>query len=177
MNASTVDTLLAHEELLRALARDLLHDEHAVDDVVQQTWLVALQREPRISEAFGAWLLRIARNFALRALRTSARRHEREKHGAAVEAVPSTQAILEREETRRRVVQAVIGLPEPHRATIVLFYFEGLPLREIARRLDIPLETVRSRLKRARLELRKQLEREHGHEDQGIHRMLVPLAG
>jgi RNA polymerase sigma-70 factor (ECF subfamily) len=177
MNASTVDTLLAHEELLRALARDLLRDEHAVDDVVQQTWLVALQREPRMSEAFGAWLLRIARNFALRALRTSARRHERERRSAVVEALPSTQAILEREETRRRVVQAVIRLGEPHRAAIVLFYFEGLPPREIARRLGIPVETVRSRLKRARSELRAQLEREHGETDRGIHHMLLPLAG
>src|SRR5262249_42675732 len=107
----------------------------------------------------------------------SARRHEREKRGAAVEALPSTQAILEREETRRRVVESVIGLADPHRAAIVLFYFEGLPPREIARRLDIPVETVRSRLKRARFELPRLAGRDEGNEAEGLHRVRAPRGG
>ncbi|MFO0985482.1 MAG: sigma-70 family RNA polymerase sigma factor [Planctomycetota bacterium] len=175
MNASSIDGLLAHEHLIRALARELLHDEQSVDDVVQDTWLVAIQREPARSESLASWLARIARNFALRTLRGSARRRHRESATAAFEVVPSTEQILEREETRRLVVRAVLRLPEPHRGVTVLRYFEGWPPRAIAKRLGVPVETVRSRLKRARAELRLALAADHG-EGGSLARRLGALA-
>ncbi|MFO0984347.1 MAG: sigma-70 family RNA polymerase sigma factor [Planctomycetota bacterium] len=176
MNASAADLLLKHEHLIRSLARDLLNDDHTVDDVVQQTWLAAIQRSPRVSEALGGWLAIIARNFALRSLRASTRRRAHEERGAPREAVPSTATILQREETRRQVVSAVLALAEPERAVTVLRYFEGLPPRAIARRLAISADTVHNRLKRARAELRLALTRHHG-DQRLLSRMLVPLAG
>ncbi|MEW6745459.1 MAG: sigma-70 family RNA polymerase sigma factor [Planctomycetota bacterium] len=177
MNTLSAEVLLRHDARIRALARELLADENGVEDVAQQTWLAAIQRSPQQPGSLGAWLASIARNFALRSFRSTARRRQHEQHAARPETVPSTEEILEREETRRAVVLAVLRLPEPHRSTTVLRYFEGLPPRVIARQLGVPVETVRSRLKRAHAELRIALARDHGGEGRSLSRMLVPLAG
>ena len=66
---------------------------------------------------------------------------------------------LEREESGRVVRLAVCGLSKEHRAVLTLADVEGLSYEEIAAALDVPLNTVRSRLHRARMDLREKLER------------------
>jgi hypothetical protein len=56
----------------------------------------------------------------------------------------------------------VLALEEPYRETVLLRYFENLPPRAIARRLAVPVETVRTRLKRALETLRARLDRDYG---------------
>src|SRR6185369_2735229 len=56
------------------------------------------------------------------------------------EATPSVDAIVAREQARRRVVEAVLQLDEPNRSTLLLRYFERLPPRAIAERLGVPLD-------------------------------------
>lgn len=51
------------------------------------------------------------------------------------------------------------NMKEEYRLTIVLFYYDGLSLRDIADVLDIPVGTVKSRLNRGRAELKTALER------------------
>ncbi|MHC4493695.1 MAG: RNA polymerase sigma factor, partial [Planctomycetota bacterium] len=65
--------LLAHGDFVRAVARSVVFDETRVDDVVQQTWVAALERPPRDRSGLRAWLGRVARNFALRASRDEGR--------------------------------------------------------------------------------------------------------
>ena len=72
--------LLANAGNLRALARRLVADDHDADDVVQQTFVAAVERPPRADVPLRPWLARVARNFALRTLRGRRRR-------AALEAV------------------------------------------------------------------------------------------
>jgi hypothetical protein len=60
------------------------------------------------------------------------------------------------------VVRTVLALAEPYRTTILLRYFEALELTEVAARMGVPLETVRTRLRRAHERLRGELRREHG---------------
>src|SRR5262249_44928366 len=103
------------------------------------------------------WLATVARNFALIARRGESRRRAREARSALPEALPSTASIVERESTRRRVVDAVLALEEPLRSTVVLRYLDGLPPRALARRMTAPVETVRSRQKRALALLRAKL--------------------
>ncbi|MFO0984850.1 MAG: sigma factor [Planctomycetota bacterium] len=57
-----LETLLTHTPWLCALARGLLLDPERADDVVQQTWLVALERPPRTAHNLRAWLGAVARN-------------------------------------------------------------------------------------------------------------------
>ena len=63
---SVLAALLSHAEFVRRLARSLLHDEAAAEDVVQETYLAALVRPPRVTgEATArAWLARVVRNLS-----------------------------------------------------------------------------------------------------------------
>ncbi len=144
-----------------------MFDDALADDVAQDVWVAALEHGPRETSSLRAWLAALARNLAWKSRRGDRRRAAREEAVARPEAVPSAAEILERESVRRRVIEAVLALEEPYRSTIVLRYFEGLEPREVARRLEIPVETVRTREKRARELLRTRLDREHGGDGDG----------
>jgi hypothetical protein len=90
--------------------------------------------------------------------------------------VPSTAEILAREESRARVVEALRALEEPYRSTLLLRYFEDLPPRAIARREGVPVETVRTRIKRGLECLRARLDREYGGDRGAWGAALLPLA-
>ncbi|MHC5021507.1 MAG: sigma-70 family RNA polymerase sigma factor [Planctomycetota bacterium] len=168
--------LLAHWPFVRALARRLVHESDA-DDVAQETMLTALERPPRAGGSLRGWLAAVARNVARQGWRSDARRQRREDAVRVVDATLSTAAIVERESQRRLVADAVIALAEPYRAAVVLRYFEGLKPGAIAERLGIPVETVRTRLKRAVAELREQLDARHDGDRAAWTTALLPLAG
>ena len=150
---------MAHEPGVRALARRLLDDLDQSEDVVQETWLAALRNRGPLKDP-GAWLRGVVRHLALRVRRGEGRRAVREAAAAKREGLPSVASIVEREATRRRVLGAVLELDEPYRSAILLRYFENLPPRDLARRLGVPVETVRTRLKRGITRMRRGLERE-----------------
>jgi RNA polymerase sigma-70 factor (ECF subfamily) len=170
------DALLAQDWRLRQLARQLVQDQNALDDIVQQTWLAALERGPTHQLALRSWLARVVKNFALKRRVSERRRNLRERNSARPERVPSTAEILEREAARRSVVDAVLALEEPYRTTLVLRYFEDRPPRAIAKRLALPVETVRTRTRRALERLREELDRRHGGDRGQWMRSLLPLA-
>lgn len=150
------ETLLLHGSGLRALARGLLRDDHAAEDVVQETFVAALEQRAQSPERLGAWLAGVARNLALLRLRREARRAERERVTAASEVLappgPAAEHVL------REVVDAVLELEEPYLGTIIARFFQDLPPREIARRQGVPVSTVKSRLGRALARLRERLD-------------------
>lgn len=156
------EALLAHGNYVRGLARELVFDAALARDVEQETWLAALEQTPRDPAATRGWLAAIVRNLARRAWRSSARRRAHEAAGAELErVVPSPEEVLEREELRARVVAAVNALEEPYRAALVLRWLEGHDPREVARRLGVPPETAKTRLKRGLELLRARLDREN----------------
>jgi RNA polymerase sigma factor (sigma-70 family) len=150
--------LLEHSAFVRRLARTLLRDGQAAEDIEQETWRAALERPPR-GEARG-WLTRVLRNFARRRWRAETRRVARERGATRDEALPAADAAPERAETLQRVVDAVRALEEPYRETILLRFYEDLPPRVIAARQGVPVETVHTRLKRGLAELHARLARE-----------------
>ncbi|MBI3820827.1 MAG: sigma-70 family RNA polymerase sigma factor [Planctomycetes bacterium] len=156
------ESLLLHEGFVRALARAILGDENRVDDAVQQTWLAAMQSRDSRPRTLRAWLATLVRNVARDSLRRDSARNRREHDAARPESVPSMAEILEREEARRDMVDAVARLEPPYRDVILLKYFEGLPPRAIARKLDLPVETVRTRQKRALELIRAELAARRG---------------
>ncbi|HEX6883393.1 MAG TPA: sigma-70 family RNA polymerase sigma factor [Planctomycetota bacterium] len=153
--------LLVHDGFVRALARSLLRDGHAAEDVAQETWVAALERGSA-AMTWPAWLAGVVRKRAGKHARGQARRTRRERLAARVEELPSEAEILAREAARARVVAAVLALDEPYRGSVLLRFFEGLPPRAIAARQGVPVETVRTRLRRALDVLRARLEREYG---------------
>lgn len=65
---------------------------------------------------------------------------------------------LEGMEARRVVAESLRQLPAPYRAALTLYYIDGLAVREIAQVLDMPVNTVKTHLHRARLALKKELQ-------------------
>jgi RNA polymerase sigma factor (sigma-70 family) len=156
--ACAPDRLADHRPFLVRLARAMTVDENTADDLVQDTWLAALERRIAPSRAL---LARILRNRWSNVLKLDGRRRAREREVARPEAqvAPRTQEELEVEQ---RVLLAVHALPEPQRSAIWLRYWHDMSPERIARETDSRLETVRSRLARGRALLRERLGRELG---------------
>ncbi len=149
------------------LYNSLVHVVGSTDtayDVVQDALVQAYVKLETFERASGfyTWLYRIAFNLAIS-------RRRRERPVLSVEqardvlghepvdrgAVPG--ARLEQQERAGQVQSALATLSEEHRAILILREVDGCAYEEIAQVLDLPIGTIRSRLHRARLQLRDQL--------------------
>jgi RNA polymerase sigma-70 factor (ECF subfamily) len=144
-----------HHAVVHRIAARIVGREEA-DDVAQETFLRAFHRLDRFrgESAFRSWLLQIASNSALNALRR--RRPEPvgdapDEPEAPAQRGPVTQ--LEDRERRERLELKLAQLRPEHRAVLVLRDLEGLPYEEIAQVTDSPMGSVKGRLHRARREL------------------------
>ncbi len=171
------EELLAHADFVRGLARRLVADDQKADDVSQEALIAALEHPPAGSQSPRAWLARVIRNFINRLHRAEQRRAKREKSVAGKNEVPSTAEIIEREETRLRVVEEVLGLDEPYRSAIILKFYENLDSHQAAGRLKIPAATFRTRLRRGLEKLRARLDKAFGGDRSAWCLALAPLAG
>lgn len=155
-----LDALTSDDRWLRRMARRLVRDPSIADDLAQDTWVAAL-RQGR--EAGRGWLATVLRNAAAQMRRSDSARERRELAVAPVEGSGDPAAsIVDRLATQRRVLDAVLALPESARTVVLLRFYEDLPPREIARRLGEPLASVKSRLHRALDRLRAELDARHG---------------
>jgi RNA polymerase sigma-70 factor (ECF subfamily) len=155
-----------HQERIYAAVRRFCGHEDDACDIVQRAFLNAFRkiREFKGDAAFSTWLYRIAFNEAIsyrRERRRPAVSLEVSDNGvrSALEPVERTgpEARLESEETQKKVQQALDLLSDEDRQVILLRDLQGHSYEEIAEILGIPKGTVRSRLHRARLELRDRL--------------------
>lgn len=133
-------------------------------DVVQEAFVQAFLKLDTFhrTSAFYTWLYRIAFNVA-----SSHRRrrrpyvsveHAREVSGQEpLDGQPGPHHRLEEAERCRQVQEAIALLSEEHRTVLVLREMDGCCYETIAEILEVPVGTVRSRLHRARLQLRDQL--------------------
>lgn len=154
--------LLTHADWVRRLARELVRDEHRVDDVVQETWVAAMRSPPGDSSNVRGWLAKVVRNIARGRGRADVRRIKREVEGARSKAVPPEHEVSERARLQHELAEHVLKLDEPYRVVLLLRYFDGLPPRTIAARLGIPVATVRTRHARGLEKLRERLTRDRG---------------
>jgi RNA polymerase sigma factor (sigma-70 family) len=180
-----LDTLLQHQEWVRTLARHLVADASLAEDVAQQTMVEAIERAPKDLRAPRGWLARVARHAARGLMRQERRRARREQsvaaaqvRAAALDAAAGDPAVtVQRAQAHKRVVDAVLGLPDPYRTVVLLRYFDDLEATEIARRLGRPLATVRTQVQRGIERLRAQLDREFGGDGAAWRAALLPLCG
>jgi RNA polymerase sigma-70 factor (ECF subfamily) len=136
-------------------------------DVVQEAFVQAFLKLESFqgASAFYTWLYRIAFNVAATHRRRRGAMHAAEKAAmpmgrCAVSMEPrpdSPTEHIEQEERCRQVRQAISRLPDEYRTVLVLREMEGQCYETIAEVLDLPVGTVRSRLHRARMQLREQL--------------------
>lgn len=172
-----VSELLNHAEWLQRLARSLVRDDAAAEDLVQDTWLTALRTGPRDGERARPWLARVLQNRLRSVERSKKRRGRREAEVAPHEALPSTAALSERAESARLLLAAVLELPEAQRQVLLLSYFEGLSITRIAALTTSSEVAVRSRITRAVAALRERLDKRSDGDSARWLQALVPLAG
>ena len=153
-----------HDRVYRFGVR-VCRDSFDADDAVQEAF-TKLARRPDVARAPSAlsWLLSVVRNACLRMLRPFAR--ERRSLGeriADADAVPAEaldpEAALARWRLCRAVHAAIARLDGPHREVLILRDLEGLTGTEAAAALGLTEAALKTRLHRARAELRSALER------------------
>lgn len=147
-------------------------------DLAQEAFLHALQAIGSFQKRsrFYTWLFRIAVNVSITHRRKRAKAVTLSLHGPDGEwrgdhqaaklvgrvsdeaATPPTK--LSAQETEGRLLQGLEQLDDDHRAIVVLSDIEGMGYQQIAEILDLPIGTVKSRLHRARMELRDRLKAE-----------------
>lgn len=168
--------VLRHERALRRLATALCRSPADADDAVQHALTqAALGRRPR-GAPMVAFLRTTLRNHLanLRKLAQRRRRHEGERAATAPQHAMPVDELVARDQLRRQVASAVLALDEPYRTTVWLRWFEDLATADIARRLAVPENTVRTRLQRAHASLRARLDAVHG--DRGWAAFAAPIA-
>jgi RNA polymerase sigma factor (sigma-70 family) len=136
----------------------LLHNHHDAEDAFQATFLVLIKKAADVPrEAVANWLYGVARQTALRARATAAKRGRRERQVANL---PEPTMEDGRDTDLQFVLDEMLSrLPDRYRGIIVLCDLEGLTRKEAARHLAIPEGSVASRLARARAMLAKRLAR------------------
>lgn len=156
------EELLAHAAWVRELARGLVRDASDADDLAQDTFVAALRGTPRERGAMRAWLAGIARRLAWKRQRDH--RRESDLDDGALEHAGSNPESIERLELHELLAKELRALREPLRATLIERYVHGRSAAQIAERSDVPLATVRSRLKLGLDELRARLDRRFDRE-------------
>lgn len=168
------EELRRHAEWLRGLARALVGDAATADDLAQDAWLVRGTRELP-SDEVRPFLTGVVRRLASQWRRSVARRGARERDSARPERTPSADQLLEQLDTQEFLLHSLRGLTEAYRDALLLRYFEGLEVDEIARRSGTTPGTVRSRLSRGLAELRERLDRRHPSGREGWTLALLPM--
>jgi RNA polymerase sigma-70 factor (ECF subfamily) len=168
-----------YEARVYALALRMLRHEHDAEDVTQQTFLSALENLAgfRGEAAFPTWLLRIATHAALKIIRKrkgldTVSLEETTEYADDYESVPhpeyiadwrqSPEQLVQSNEIRRLLDDALDQLDEKHRLVFLLRDVEGLSVKETADTLGLSEANTKVRLLRARLQLREQLTRTLG---------------
>ena len=118
----------------------------------------ALEKRPEEVREPRSWLAATLRRGWSKSLRGMRHRSDREREAARPQSSDPLTDTLEREEARRVLLNALATLEQPYRSCLLLRYFEGLPPRRIAKRLDLPVETVKTRIKRGLAQLRARLD-------------------
>jgi RNA polymerase sigma-70 factor, ECF subfamily len=150
-----------HRHLLNFIFR-IMRDETIVEDIGQDVFISVYRALPKFDEnrgvPFGAWLFIIARNQCISELRKKKTANFvpiLEDFPAADHSLASDEILIQ-EEQRAALFQALETLEEPFREAL-LQSLKGASIDEIARRCNVPQNTIKTRLFRAKNKLRKAL--------------------
>ena len=148
---------------LGRLAWRLTGDRDAAQDIVQDAWLAIVRGLRRLDDPaqFRSWAYRIVTNKCAdwTRRRIVQRSAAEELRAAAASDSGSSSSDAESTDAVIRIRDALAKLPSEQRAVLSLHYLDGMGVAEIARTLDVPEGTVKSRLYHARSRLKQVLER------------------
>jgi RNA polymerase sigma-70 factor (ECF subfamily) len=168
------ELLEAHRDRVFNITFRKLGNRAEAEDVAQEVFISVFKTIDHFREEskFSTWLYRVAVNHCKNRIKYLARRHDRDRDeldetshqqngatlGAPVRAAQPDRA-LEGAQMERLLQEAIGHLDDDHRIVVVLRDVEDLSIEEICEITGLPDGTVKSRLHRARLALRKRLQR------------------
>ena len=172
LDGAMEELLARYDRRIRSCARQMAYDRDAVEDLVQETFLRVLSSLPGFEgkSAFSTWLYRLAHNTCIdtyrRTTRQRAHRTGRDDQALLEEFLAGDddqgggdpEAHLEHELAACYVGWLLSALSADNRRVIELRLLEGRPTEEVARLLGTTADGVKSRLRRARAQLRRIVE-------------------
>ncbi len=159
-----------YSRLVFSLALNSVGDSATAEEITQDVFVRVWQRARQYRADQGkvsTWLTSIARNRAIDQLRRRGSRPEQfsvawmEVSPQAMPAVNGPERATEQAMERERIRAAVAQLPEEQKHVLALAYFQGYTQSQIAKSLDLPLGTVKTRIRLAMEKLRQALQDEH----------------
>ncbi len=148
---------------VHGLARRVVRDPAQAEEVAQEAYLEIWRQSARFDAARGsalAWMLTIVHRRAVDRVRSAESAQERDQRYAAVGDGPEYDVVDEEVTTRMesaRVRRALDSLTEVQREAVTLAYYGGYTHREVADLLDVPLGTVKTRMRDGLIRLRDAL--------------------
>lgn len=158
------ELVATYQHLVFGVAVRMLGNAAEAEEIAQEAFLRAHRAlaDFRGDAKLSTWLYAIASRLCLTRLASGERRMSRQGEEtlmrlASTDGDPA--AAVERSEVEAALHRAIAELPEDRRIVVVLRDLEGLSYEEIAQTLELELGTVRSRLHRARMDLKDKMER------------------
>jgi len=164
------ELVLQYQDLAYHHAYALLGDPAQAEDATQESFIKAFQALNTMrGVSFRGWLLKIVTNSAYDLMRRAQRHptqalYPEDENGEEVESAAwlvdptsDVQDIVEEHERSSQIYQALDQLPEAFRSVLTLIDVNDMDYTEAAEVLGVPLGTVKSRLARARLQMRGKL--------------------
>lgn len=166
-HVTTKDYAAQFERLYEQYADDVLRmayfylaDRHKAEDVCQEVFVKLYTHGHTIEPGREkAWLLRVTVN-SCRDLWRGAWLKRVVLGAPTLEIIPAQDETIEQREEKAELMRAVNKLPAVFREAVLLHYYQGLGISEIAQMLDLPEGTISSRLSRARKKLEVLLKEE-----------------
>lgn len=138
---------------LHSRALQLTQDQEASQEIIQDTWIDIARglRSLKDPTRFGAWSARIVHHKAADWIKAQSKRRAIESNTTDSSALPSHQPAHDQSDD----IRIAIGHLDPKlREIVYLFYMDSCTLEQVALVLNIPLGTAKTRLKRARSQLK-----------------------
>lgn len=147
-------------------ALKILKDPDEAQDVLQESYIAVLEKigDLQSPETFVSWFHQIVANRAKNALVKKKPALFQTQEQAYTDFVPDAdeafqpQASVDQADLRDQVMQIVDGLSDDKRACVLLFYYNELSIADIAATMEVPENTVKTRLFQARKDIRKGVE-------------------
>lgn len=168
------ELLDGHRDRVFNITFRMLGNRHEAEDVAQEVFITVFKTIDTFREEskFSTWLYRVTVNHCKNRIKYLARRHDRDReelddtqapagvNGAIGGPAPSSpDDALAGAQMEKLLEEAIATLDDDHRVVVVLRDIEDLSIEEICEITGLPDGTVKSRLHRARLALRKKLQR------------------
>jgi RNA polymerase sigma-70 factor, ECF subfamily len=142
--------------VIARVLRDPAQSEEVAQEVFVEAWRTATRFDPDKGSA-STWILTMAHRRAIDRVRSAQAAHDREEKVAHRDHVPAFDEVAEQVETRleqEQVRRCLGGLTELQRESVTLAYYGGYTYREVGELLEVPLGTVKTRLRDGLIRLR-----------------------